>query len=322
MDTSIITSLYASGRHLPAFLVRLEECLKSVEGRGYSAESILVANAPDRRERRILSEALASSWWQGHSQLLVVSRETLYASWNRGLRASSGSAVGFWNVDDYRNPAAIAEGIELVRQGHLVVRFPWIYVREGSPARSRDERIVLVNDREAQAGLDPELDFCLGPFFMFDRRLFGEYGPFDEQFHVVGDYDWQLRVVPHTGLDWAEQPAGVFATDGTNLCGNGSARPLLEENILIERYGLSRAPWPLDDRARELIADYNIPPSMHGGSTTDWTYERQWRRRQISRRLRDRCRRLAGVPLRLVASWRRDFARLPLNEKRGSGRRP
>jgi len=307
VDTSIITSLYASGRHLPAFLVRLEECLKSVEDRGYCAESILVANAPDRRERAILSEALASPWWQAHSRLLIVARETLYTSWNRGLRASCGSAVGFWNVDDYRDPAAIVEGIELVRRGHAVVRFPWVYVREGGIGRSSNPRVVLFNDREKQAGLAPRLDFCLGPFFMFDRRLFDEYGPFDEQFHVVGDYDWQLRVVPHTGLDWGEQLAGVFVTDGTNLCGNGSARPLLEENILIERFGLERSPWPLDERATELIAGYRVQPSDDHGPTTDWSYERHWRRRQISSRISDQCRRLAGAPFRRIASWRRGW---------------
>ena len=304
-DTSMITSLYASGRHLPAFLARLETCLSSVEREGYRAEAILVANAPDRRERRILREVMASPWWRDHSRLLIVPRETLYASWNRALRASRGAVVGFWNVDDYRNPAAIVEGIELVRRGHAVVRFPWVFVREGRPGRLGDDRVVLFNDREQQAALKPDLDFCLGPFFMFDRRLFDEYGPFDEQFHVVGDYDWQLRVVPHTGLDWGEQTAGVFVTDGTNLCGNGSARPLLEENVLMARYGLERDPWPLDERAGKLVADYRVEPSADGGSTDDWSYERQWRRRQLSSRLRAQCRRLAGAPFRRLASWRR-----------------
>ncbi len=142
MDISIVTSLYASRRHLAGFLERLEACLSAVEAHGYCAESIIVSNAPDRSERRTLAAALDSSWWHDHGKLIVVPRETLYASWNRGLRASLGSAVCFWNVDDYRNPGAMQEGIDLIRQGHAVVRFPWLYMEEREPTRSISKRRV------------------------------------------------------------------------------------------------------------------------------------------------------------------------------------
>jgi len=45
---------------------------QSVEACGYSAESIIVSNAPDKSERRTLRAALGSSWWRDHSKLIVV----------------------------------------------------------------------------------------------------------------------------------------------------------------------------------------------------------------------------------------------------------
>lgn len=307
MDISIITSLYASGRHLAEFLERLEASIRSVEACGYSAESIIVSNAPDRSEHRTLRAALGSSWWRDHCRLIVVPRETLYASWNRSLRAALGSAIGFWNVDDYRNPGAIVEGIQLIRQGHAVVRFPYVYVRQRNAPLMRAKRVVTFHGREEDAALDPKVDFCLGPFFMFSRQLFEQFGPFDERFYIEGDYDWQLRVVPHTGLIWGETVAGVFYTDGTNLCGTGSPRGLVEENVLFERYGLDRPSWPLRDRDEQLFASYRTPVRAASDRTRDWSYDRHWRRRQILTLINRQCRRMAGAPARLVRSWRRGF---------------
>jgi hypothetical protein len=304
VDVAIITSLYRSAGHLAGFLEQLETCMRSVESHGHSAESIIVSNAPDRSEQRILRGALGSPWWAGHTRLLVVPRETLYASWNRGVDASSGSAIAFWNVDDYRNPAALTEGIELVRKGCELVSFPYLFIAERRLGRSRTKRTVVLEDREKLMRMDPGLDFCLGPFFMFDRRLFDEIGPFDEQFHIVGDYDWQLRAVRHTSLEWGEPLGGVFFADGTNLCDTGSPRQLAEQNILIERHGLDRAEWPLDDRAAELFAGYRIPLELAGGHAPDWSYDRYWRRRRSAERIYRRSRRLASAPIRLARSWR------------------
>jgi|GEM_PF-2134181 len=305
MDVSIVTSLYGSSRHLPGFLEHLEACLRLLESSGYSAETIIISNSPDRRERRALQAAFDLPWWRNHGRLIVVPRETLYASWNRGLRVSSGSAIAFWNVDDYRNPAAIVEGIQLIREGHSVVGFPYVYLAERRWSRSRVERIVVLEERDKLMRKDPGLDFCLGPFFMFNRQLFSEFGPFDEQFHIVGDYDWQLRVVPHTGLEWGERSGGVFFADGTNLCDTGSPRQLAEQNVLFKRHNLDRAERALDVRAAELFASYRIPVMGASENTPDWSYDRYWRRHQILSRVYRRCRRIAGAPIRLVRSRRR-----------------
>jgi len=300
MDVSIVTSLYGSASHLAGFLEQLEADLKFLESRGYSAESIIVSNAPDRREQRILRTALGSPWWADHSRLIVVPRETLYASWNRGVRASSGSAITFWSVDDWRNPAAMVEGIDLIRQGGDVVRFPWIQAVERRPSRGTVKRMVAIKDADGGNLTDCQSAFCLGPFFMFSRAIFDKLGPFDEQFHIVGDFDWQLRVTSSSTLVQGKRLAGVFFADGANLSGTGSQRALVEHNFLTKRYGLERPVWPLDERARKLSLSYRVDESVVRGTTADWSYDRQWLRYRTWNRVYHRCRRLAGGPVRLA----------------------
>jgi hypothetical protein len=306
MDISIVSSLHGSQRHLVSFLRRAEACIRHLEGLGFSAQSVVVSNDPSRSERRALTEAFASSWWQDHGKLLVVPRETLYASWNRGVRASLGSAICFWNVDDYRNPAALVEGLELIRRGAKVVGLPWVHIStERNLLGATIHQTVVFNDRKGQAGLNPSIDFCLGPFFMVDREGFETYGGFDEQFHIAGDYDWQLRVVPHTGLEWGESLGGVFLTDGTNLSGSCSPRLLVEQNVLFRRYGLDRAPWHLDTAAEKLSADYGDDRCADGVPSHDWSFDATWRRRKRARRVLRQCRHLAAAPIRVIRSRRR-----------------
>ena len=305
IDVSVITSLYGSARHLAGFLHQAEECLGIVESRGYSAEMIIVSNSPDKRERRALTAAFDSPWWSEHGQLIVVKRETLYASWNRGVRASTGSIMTFWNVDDCRDPTAIVEGIELVHSGASVVRLPYMVVIERRVSRHETKRAMEIRGPESDGALDPQADFCLGPFFMFSRQLFDDFGPFDEQFHIVGDFDWQLRVVPHTGLSWGQRLGGVFFAHDTSLSNSGSQRLLVEHNVLTSRHGIDRPLLPVDDRAERLSRAYRVSQVVDDGCTDDWSYDRQWRRHRAWSRIYMRCRRFVGTPLRLVRRLKR-----------------
>jgi hypothetical protein len=304
-DVSIVSSLYASVGHLAGFLEQVEVCLRTVESHGYSAEAIIVSNSPEKRERSILSAAFDTPWWRDHGQLLVVERETLYASWNRGVRASSGSVVTFWNVDDCRDPLAIVEGIELVRGGDSVVRLPYMVIIERSVSPRETKRVAEIRDAENDDALDPEVDFCLGPFFIFARRVFDDLGPFDEQFHIVGDFDWQLRVVPHAGLVWGQRLGGAFYADDTSLSNSGSQRLLVEHNVLTRRYEMDRPLLPLDHRGEGLLSAYRVSQMAADGCTDDWSYDRQWHRRKTWSRIYRRCRRIVGTPIRLARRWRR-----------------
>jgi hypothetical protein len=216
------------------------------------------------------------------------------------VRAARGATITFWNVDDYRNPDAIVEGIELVRSGTALIRFPWLNIVERRTSHRESRRLVETKDPRHDLDLDPRVDFCVGPFFMFARPLFDEYGPFDEQFHIVGDFDWQLRVVPHVGLEWATRLGGIFFVDGFNLSSTGNQRLLVEQNVLYRRFALDRPQWPLEPDAEELARSYRIDQPPTDRVTYDWSYDRQWRRRKSLSRVYHACRRFVGKPIRAL----------------------
>jgi hypothetical protein len=306
MDVSLVTSLYRSSAYLSGFLRQVESCMDALRAQGCSAESVIISNSPDKHEQCILASAFGSVWWREHGRLITVPRETVYASWNRGVRASRGRTIGFWNVDDHRNPAAIIEGTEVLRQGHSVVRFPWLYIGEKPKARSRCMRVVALEDGEKQAQLDPHEDFCLGPFFMFARELFEECGPFDEQFCIAGDYDWQLRIARRFEIAQGKQLGGVFFVDGGNLSASASARLHVEQNVIAMRHALHRPQWPLDARARQLLRSYEVNMSEGAARTPRWSYEDWWSHAQLQERGRRNFRSVVRLPWKVAKSWGRD----------------
>ena len=59
-------------------------------------------------------------------RVYYVSRESLYASWNRGINLAKGDVLGFWNVDDVRYPEAVIDAIDLINKGAELVYFPFM----------------------------------------------------------------------------------------------------------------------------------------------------------------------------------------------------
>jgi hypothetical protein len=207
-------------------------------------------------------------------------------------------AVCFWPVDDCRNPAAIVEAVSLVREGADVVRFPWVRVDRQQDRSGVIRQRVDIFDRDHEDNLDPTLDFCLGPFVVFSRSVFDRFGLFDEQFRVVGDYEWQLRVASQVEFVSGETISGVFFSSGANL--SGSPRLWVEQNVLFARYNMPREPWPLDSVSAALMETYTVPPSPDEIPPADWSFEHAEGRRRLRQRLRRKLRRVIGRVIRSV----------------------
>ena len=131
VDVTLIASTYASGRHIRTFCDRAVALFSRLASDGVRGQLVVIANEPTAVERRALNRLAQASVSIPRFSLrtLMVSRETLYASWNRGLAAADGQLLGFWNVDDWRNAAAIVEGLDHARRGHRLVYFPWVEVQ-------------------------------------------------------------------------------------------------------------------------------------------------------------------------------------------------
>jgi len=255
LTVSLITSLFHSGRHLEQFLTALQRTLDDLDTGGVAAEAVIVANEPDLYERRLLTRARAAAT---RVRVVSVAQESLYASWNRGVALAEGEVVAFWNVDDLRNSEAIVEGVRLLTDEHQLVMFPHVLTERGGPGVGRASTRALFMDPEALRRIDPRRDFVIGPFFVCTKALLVAIFGFDEQFRIVGDYDWQIRAAAATRFALGDCIGGVFQTDRRNLSSAGSAHHWVEQNIVYERHHMPERLWVLTPEQQELQRGYRV----------------------------------------------------------------
>ena len=236
-DLSLITSLFRSERYLPRYTDHVLRVAH--ECRDLTLQLILVANDASPREREWIARLQNEARTISNLQIvpLFVARETLYASWNRGVRASAAECIGFWNVDEIRNADALSEAREAMRAGAELVYFPFFEI-------TRTKRWGFFNDFAINFLTVPSFnraDFTrgmmVGPFFIFARRLYDRIGPFDEQFRIVGDFEWCVRAAKVTDFHFARALGGAFIHDGTGLSARGNPRHPAENNIVYLRHG-------------------------------------------------------------------------------------
>ena len=259
VDVSVITSIYHGEVHLPAFLEHVAGVSEKLCEMGVGSEFVLILNDASRRERRVVERFASACDDTVELSPHYVPRESIYASWNRGIDAARGEALGIWNVDDIRNAGALAEGVELIHGGHDLVYFPFTLVR-------RERR----RGRWAHTGLsffdhvwlrerDAARDFLLGPFFVFSRRLVAQAGPFDHRFHIAGDWEWQLRAAACVEPQVGRSIGGVFFGDRSSLSWSGGSRRRVEHAVIASWYGLGGSAGDLTPEEEELVRCFGAP---------------------------------------------------------------
>lgn len=226
---SIITSLYRTDTHIKKYQKRVRHCVQKLLDRQIPFEVIAIANDPTPQEKEILIDLAKESWFRFYA----VPRESLYASWNRGVHFARGIACTPWNVDDIRFPEALEEALNKIKSGAALVYFPFIYKRYirigGIPLLAKRKLFVppLFERTVFLKGMH-----C-GPFFVFSKKLYQQIGPFDETFKIAGDYEWCVRAAGTTNLVRGECCGGIFTNDGQTLSGSRNNR-LNEENRRVE----------------------------------------------------------------------------------------
>lgn len=283
MDISLITSLYRSAAHLPAFTHHALEVAQGVRAAGLTLEFVIVANEASAEEREQI-ERFAAQY--PDVKALYVPRETIYASWNRGVEVASGRAIGFWNVDDVRTVEGLIDGHKRITAGSEVVYFSYdVHETNGQTGDVRDIHFPAVPfDR-----VDHLRKYRGGPFFMFHRPLYDRVGRFDERFTIVGDYDWCVRAMQQVELTPSPVVAGRFWMHGGNV--SASSNPLMpvEDNIVHLLYGdyqhlkpadpeLMRKTW--EKWASSAAIPTEVADRLWGQGAQQWreAYERNQKR--------------------------------------------
>lgn len=223
---SILLSTFQSEKFLPHQLATIEA--QSIWGQ---AELIIAANDPSPTERAIF-ESFAEKWPE-RVKVIVVPRESLYASWNRCILASKVDLLAIANVDDIRTPQSLEQQVARLEKSpeasfcygpfSIVNQFPAVEGRKISPP--------LFDPVEFTRSMH------LGPFFIWRKAVHEKIGYFDEQFRSGGDFDFAIRLaLQGTGVRTNEL-LGYYYNSSAGLSTGSDLQPI--ERTMIElRYGI------------------------------------------------------------------------------------
>lgn len=299
MPIAVISSLYRCEQHLPAFTAAVFGFARRVSESGIALHFTPIVNDATRREReqidRLASEINAGYF--GRMTPQYVPRETLYASWNRGLASTQTPYFTFWNADDFRAADALAEGYRALQSGANLVDFDYTRLRQIKRFGlfPREERIAVpcMFDGERFSRRNGA-----GPFFMARRSLYARAGPFDANFEVAGDTEWTSRALPWVKFQRGRATGGDFIVHGANLSNTGGDREDIEVNIIFLRRGAWDQLRPVNPTAmREAWESWGNPervpiPPEEADFLWGPAAEGRWQRYQSERRQAPALRRL------------------------------
>ncbi len=194
-------------------------------------EIVIVANEPTPSESHLLQNFVNK--YREQVNLLTVSRENLYASWNRALEASSGKYLAIANVDDVRTPDSVRLQIAALEND------PDVLFSYGS-----FQMVSVFGESNGVHISPPEFDkkeftrsMHLGPFFVWRRTKDQSVQFFDEQFKTGGDFDFAIRLALAGRGVRVEDNIGYYYDGGTGLS-TGSLLQPIERTVIELRYGI------------------------------------------------------------------------------------
>lgn len=232
---SVLTSLFNCNDYLEGYF-RSVGMLEAVD----SIEILLLHNAPSKEELEIIQSYLPKYPFVHHYR--IDKRESLYETWNRGIKLSKGEYITIWNVDDIRLPTSIClqmQALDTHRYSDLTYGDFYYMYQYG--IFSKD----LVCNKDFD--INPAAFFRshqIGCFPMWRKKIHDKIGYFDEQFKLVADFDFQIRAARSCHLIKSEGILGYYLENTPGKLSSNVKLQMREKNILCLRYGIfERLNW-------------------------------------------------------------------------------
>lgn len=224
---TIISSLYNCLQYLEGFFTALDSILNKDE-----LELLLIHNSPKDEELAVINKYLPRFPFIKH---VIVPREGLYATWNRGIQMARSPYVTNWNVDDVRLPGS------LVHQANALDQHKEAALAYGD--------FIIVDTYGKTTGKqmrEPEFDarnptfmrrHHIGCFAMWRKEIHDRMGYFDEQFRLIADFDFQIRVAQQYAMVKIKEPLGYYLEGTPNNLSSNLSLQFMELTALHVRYG-------------------------------------------------------------------------------------
>ena len=226
IKTTIITSAFKSDAFINNFFNELAGL-----GNDTELELLCIFITPTEIEKEAIHK-----WSKTISNLRCIqleSRENLYATWNRGIREAKGKYIGIWNTDDIRIAQGLYEQINILDSKPAVgLVYGDIYYETNYG--SKTGTLKPASDSSDQTIF---LKGChLSCFPLWRKEIHKKVGYFDEQFKIVGDWDFQIRLANFYRIEKVNGPLGWYLIANRQKLSSNIARHYIEHTVLGIRY--------------------------------------------------------------------------------------
>ena len=225
---SAIVSTYNSERFIRG-------CLEDLEAQtiAHKLEIIVVDSGSEQNEAAIVKEFQKK--YTNIKYIRTEQRETVYAAWNRGVRAAAGKYITNANSDDRHRKDALEKMVDVLEQR------PDIALVYANVIKTENENETFDNFTSSGTycwkDFDPKtlVDGCyIGPQPMWRKDVHDEYGYFDETFHSAGDWEFWLRISQNETFFHLNEFLGLYLESPTSV---GHRDPeLLEKELTRIRW--------------------------------------------------------------------------------------
>ena len=227
---SVITSLFKCEKYLEGYFDATEAVIDRT-----SFEFLLLINEPSDEELSIIRKRIrGKKYYELH---IIAEKESLYATWNRGVKLAKADYVANWNVDDCRTPDS------LLRQADTLDRNS-----EAAMTYGDQVSIKCIGDKVGSLQSTPEYNLStkkdfrrstfIGCFQMWRKSVHGKVGYYDEQFRLVSDYEFQVRLAYSYSLVKTEGLIGYYLHGGTERLSQNRMIQNEERTAVEMRYGI------------------------------------------------------------------------------------
>ena len=252
-DDSILVSAIVSVYKAERFI---HGCLKDLEAQTIAdrMEIIVIDSASPENEKEII-EAFQDRF-ANIRYIRTKKRETVYAAWNRAIKAARGRYVTNANTDD-RHSAAAFEIMSCTLDAHPEVAL--VYA----------DCIITDIENETFAQCTPVgayrwlawdrrrllEDGCfMGPQPMWRHSLHAEYGYFDDTFVTSGDYEFWLRISQTNDFLHISQFLGLYLRSPRSIEHSNRDRQKVENRRLRKWYRQALKGGRIIKRRQKIVA--------------------------------------------------------------------
>ncbi|MCK5205638.1 MAG: glycosyltransferase, partial [Desulfobacterales bacterium] len=205
IKVSAIVSTYNSERFIRGCLEDLEN--QTIADR---LEIVVVNSGSKQNEDSIIKEFQEK--YSNIKYIKTVPRETVYAAWNRGIKAATGKYITNANTDDRHRKDAFERMVNVLemRSDVALVYADVIKTETENETFEHCTAVGAYHWYDWDRNILLEEGCFIGPQPMWRRSVHDDYGYFDESLVSSGDYEFWLRISQSYNFFHIRMPLGLY----------------------------------------------------------------------------------------------------------------